>query len=51
MPQEYRDLVFPLKAGTPLEHGNVNRQQFKKLLRKLGLLPMRPYDIRRSLSW
>ena len=47
---EYRDLVFPSKAGTPLDHGNVNRQQFKKLLRKAGLPPMRPYDIRHSFA-
>jgi integrase len=50
VPQEYRDLVFPSKARTPLDHGNVNRQQFKKLLKKVGLPPMRPYDIRHSLS-
>ena len=47
---EYRDLVFPSRAGTPLDHGNVNRQQFKKLLKKAGLLPMRPYDIRHSFA-
>jgi integrase len=47
---EYRDLVFPSRAGTPLDHGNVNRQQFKKLLRKAGLPPMRPYDIRHSFA-
>jgi integrase len=46
----YRDLVFPSRAGTPLDHGNVNRQQFKKLLKKAGLLPMRPYDIRHSFA-
>jgi integrase len=46
----YRDLVFPSRAGTPLDHGNVNRQQFKKLLRKAGLPPMRPYDIRHSFA-
>jgi integrase len=28
----------------------VNRQQFKKLLRKAGLPPMRPYDIRHSFA-
>jgi hypothetical protein len=39
---EYRDLVFPSRAGTPLDHGNVNRQQFKKLLKKAGLPQMRP---------
>jgi integrase len=47
---EYRDLVFPSRAGTPLDHGNVNRQQFKMLLRKAGLPPMRPYDIRHSFA-
>ena len=47
---EYRDLVFPSRAGTPLDHGNVNRQQFKKLLRKAGLPPMRPYDIRHTFA-
>jgi integrase len=41
---------FPSRAGTPLDHGNVNRQQFKKLLRKAGLSPMRPYDIRHSFA-
>jgi hypothetical protein len=38
------------KAGTPLDHGNVNRQQFKKLLKKTGLPPMRPYDVRHSFA-
>lgn len=47
---EYRDLVFPSRAGTPLDHGNVNRQQFKKLLKKADLPPMRPYDIRHSFA-
>jgi integrase len=28
----------------------VNRQQFKKLLKKAGLSPMRPYDIRHSFA-
>ena len=51
MPQEYRDLIFLSKAGTPLDHGTVNRQQFKKLLKKASLPPMRPYDIRHTLSW
>jgi integrase len=47
---EYRDLVFPSKAGTPLDHSNVNRQQFKRLLKKAALPPMRPYDIRHSFA-
>ena len=28
----------------------MNRQQFKKLLKKAGLPPMRPYDIRHSFA-
>ena len=47
---ECRDLVFPSRAGTPLDHGNANRQQFKKLLRRAGLPPMRPDDIRHSFA-
>jgi integrase len=47
---EYHDLVFPSRAGTPPDQGNVNRQQFKKLLKKAGLLPMRPYDIRHAFA-
>jgi integrase len=47
---EYRDLVFPSKTGTPLDHVNLNKQQFKKLLKKAGLPPMRPYDIRHSFA-
>jgi integrase len=47
---EYRDLVFPSKAGTPLDHGNVNRQQFKRLLKKAALPSMRPNDIRHSFA-
>ena len=41
---------FPSKAGTPLDHGNVNRQQFKRHLKKAALPPMRPYDIRHSFA-
>lgn len=47
---EYRDLVFPSKAGTPLAHINLNKQQFKPLLKEAGLPPMRPYDIRHSFA-
>src|SRR5215203_3422596 len=47
---EYRDLVFPSRSGTPLDHTNVNRQHFKPLLKKAGLSPMRPYDIRHSFA-
>ena len=46
---ERADARFP-RAGTPLDHGNVNRQQFKKLLRKADLPPMCPYDIRHSFA-
>ncbi len=47
---EYRDLVFPSMAGTPLDHTNVNRQHLKPLLARAGLPPMRPYDIRHSFA-
>jgi integrase len=36
--------------GREPDHGNVNRQQFKELLRKAGLPPMRPYDIQHSFA-
>jgi integrase len=47
---EYRDLVFPSKAGTPIDHAKINRQRLKPLLRKAELPPMRPYDIRHSFA-
>jgi integrase len=39
-----------LEGRQPLDHGNVNRQQFKRLLKKAVLPPMRPYDIRHSFA-
>ena len=47
---EYRDLVFPSTAGTPIDHTNLNRQHFKPLLRRAGLPDMRPYDIRHTFA-
>jgi integrase len=47
---KFRDLVFPSTAGTPILHGNLNRQHFKPLLRKAGLPDMRPYDLRHSFA-
>jgi integrase len=47
---KYRDLVFPSLAGTPIDHTNLNRQHFKPLIKKAGLPPMRPYELRHSFA-
>ena len=43
---KHREIVFPSTAGAVLDHTSLNRQHFKPLLKKAGLPPMRPYDLR-----
>lgn len=47
---KHRELVFPSTAGTAINHTNLSRQHFKPLLKRAGLPPMRPYDLRHSFA-
>ena len=49
-PPNELDLVFPSKAGTPIDHGNLLREHFYPALKKAGLPKVRFHDLRHTYA-